>query len=142
RAHRRDVVSDSLFTIDAHRLVVTNTFAVGKPIDDGAVLRARDDRVSRWLAMHADAVQPLLEKVKKATDRKLDAFDAELASAAAQVPQWKREGKNAFEEHVDALQKRMEKAEEELKKSDKAAEAKKLRQKFERWLDDEKDLHL
>src|SRR5881394_2019577 len=94
RAHRRDIVTDSLFDLESHRLVVTNTFAVGKPIDDGAVLRAKDDRLVRWLAKHANAVQPLLDKMKRAADDKLDSIDAELASATAQLPQWKREGKD------------------------------------------------
>src|SRR5438067_1192195 len=37
--HRRDVVSDSLFAIDRHRLMVTNSFAVGSPSADGDVQR-------------------------------------------------------------------------------------------------------
>ena len=134
RAHRRAIVTDSLFSIERHRVVVSNTFAVGKPIDDGAVLRAKDDRFSRWLAKHADSVKPLIEKAKRLADEKLDAIDAELASATAKVPDWKRDGKDAFEKNVDALQKKVEKAEDDLKRSDKAAEAKKVREKFERWL--------
>ena len=134
RAHRRSVVTDSLFSVENRRVVVSNTFAVGKPIDDGAVLRVKDDRFSRWLAKHADSVKPLIEKVKRAADEKLDAIDAELTSAAAKVPDWKREGKGVFEKNVDALQKKVEKTEEDLKRSDKMAEAKKVREKFERWL--------
>ena len=134
RAHRRSVVTDSLFAVENRRVAVSNTFAVGKPIDDGAVLRVKDDRFSRWLAKHADSVKPLIEKVKRAADEKLDALDAELASASAKVPDWKREGKGAFEKHVDALQKKIEKTEKDLERSDKMAEAKKVREKFERWL--------
>jgi hypothetical protein len=98
------------------------------------VVRVKDDRFSRWLAKHADSVKPLIEKVKRAADEKFDAIDAELASAAAKVPGWKREGKGAFDRNVDALKKKIEKAEDDLKRSDKTAEAKKLREKFERWL--------
>src|SRR4051812_14395306 len=54
-APRRDVVTDSLVAVDGHRVVVNNPFAVGKPINDGAVLQAKDDRFSRWLARHADS---------------------------------------------------------------------------------------
>ena len=68
RLHRRAVVTDSLFAIDDHRLLVTNTFAVGKPIDDGAVLRAKEDGLRTWLAKHAGSVKPLMEKVKRAAD--------------------------------------------------------------------------
>ena len=63
RAHRRDIVTDSLFSVENRRIVVNNTFAIGKPIDDGAVLRAKDDRFSRWLAKHANAVKPFVENL-------------------------------------------------------------------------------
>jgi ABC-type transporter Mla subunit MlaD len=134
RDHRRDIVTDSLLTVDDRRLVVNNTFAVGKPIDDGAVLHVKDDRFSRWLAKHANAVQPLVEKVKRAADEKLDAIDAELASATAKVPDWKREGKDVFDKNIGELKTKIDKAEDDLKRSDKLAEAKKLREKFDRWL--------
>ena len=136
RAHRRSIVTDSLFAVDGRRLIVTNTFAVGKPIDDGAVLRAKDDRLSRWLAKHANSVQPLVEKVKRAADQKLDAIDRELASATTKAPEWKREGKGVFQKNVDALAKKIEKTEEDLKRSDQTAEARRLREKFERWLEE------
>src|SRR5437763_5836963 len=66
RERRRDVVSDSLFAIDRHRLLVTSSFAVGSPIADGSVLPAHNDGVSSWLARHAPAVQPLIAKVERA----------------------------------------------------------------------------
>jgi len=134
RAHRREVVTDSLFSVENHRLVVTNTVAIGNPIEDGAVLRAKADRLSRWLARHADSVQPLLEKVKRAADRKFDSFDAELAAATAQVPQWKRDGQKAFDQHVGELRKHVKTMEDDLERSDKVAEAKRLQEKFEHWL--------
>jgi hypothetical protein len=75
RDHRRAIVSDSLFAVDGRQLVVNNTFAVGIPIDDGAVLRARDSRVAQWLARHGGKVAPLLAKAKETTDEKLDTLD-------------------------------------------------------------------
>jgi len=134
RRHSRDVVTDSLFAVDDHRLVVTNTFAVGKPIADGAVLRAKEDRLRTWLARHAGSVTPLLEKVKHAADAKFESLDKELASATAKLPEWKSEGKDSFDKHLADLKKKMAKAEADLKGSNKTAEAKKLRDKFERWL--------
>jgi len=134
RAHRRSVVTDSLFSVENRRVVVSNTFAVGKPIDDGAVLRVKDDRFSRWLAKHADSVKPLIEKVKRAADEKLDAIDGELASASAKVPDWKREGQGAFEKNVAALQKKIEKTEKDLERSKRFEDAEQLRKRFERWL--------
>jgi ABC-type transporter Mla subunit MlaD len=134
REHRRDVVTDSLFSVENRRIVVNNTFAIGKPIEEGAVLRAKDDRFSRWLAKHAGAVKPFVEKVKRAADEKFDSIDAELTSAMAKAPQWKREGKDVFDRNLDELQKKIEKTSKDLENSDKTAEARKLREKFEKWL--------
>src|SRR5258708_2866186 len=75
REHRRDVVSDSMFAIGRHSVVVTNTFAVGSPVADGAVLRVRTDGVRSWLAKHAGSIQPLIAKVKHAADQKIDQLD-------------------------------------------------------------------
>ena len=134
RRHRRAIVTDSMFTVDDRRIVVNNTFAIGKPIEDGAVLRVKDDRFSRWLAKNAAAVQPFVDKLKRAADEQLDSLDKELASASAKMPEWKREGKESFDKHVEELKKKIEKAEKDLEKTDHKAEARKLRQKFDRWL--------
>jgi len=134
RAHRRDVVTDSFFSVENHRVMVSNTFAVGKPVEDGAVLHVKEDRLGGWLARHAGAVKPLIEKFKRAADENLDALDAELASATAKVPDWKKQGKDVFDKNVGALEKKLEQTEDELKRSDQAAEAKKLREKFDRWV--------
>jgi hypothetical protein len=68
RMHRRSVLTDSLFAIDHDQLVVSNTFAVGRPIDDGALLEAKEDRVSRWLAKHGGAVEPFVNNVRARAD--------------------------------------------------------------------------
>ena len=73
RNHRTAIVDDSLFSIESHRLVVTNTIAVGKPVEDGAILYAKEDKVSRWLAKHGSAVAPAIDKLKKKADAGLDA---------------------------------------------------------------------
>jgi hypothetical protein len=112
RDHRRSVVSDSLFSVDGHRLLVNNTVALGTPIDDGALLRARDGGFAQWLARHGDPLAPLLAKAKSATDAKVDDADRKIAEARASVA----------------------KMEEELKKSNRLDEAKALRERFDRWV--------
>ena len=72
RTHRRSVLTDSLFVIDHDQLIVANTFAVGRPIDDGALLEAKEDRVSRWLAKHGSAVEPLVNSVRARADELID----------------------------------------------------------------------
>jgi preprotein translocase subunit YajC len=141
REHRRDVVSDSLFAIDGHRIVVTNTFAAGSPIADGAVLRARTDRVSSWLARHAAAVQPLIAKVKRAADDQIDKLDEkhiddELAALKSKVPGWKAEGADALDHRLGEVKSRVARIEDDLRRSNRAAEARKLKEKFDKWLDE------
>jgi len=89
RAHPRAIVTDSLFSAERHRLVVTNTIAVGKPIEDGAIIYAKEDRISRWLARHGASVAPALSKLKKKADEQLDA--AKQTSWREKVKAWWRE---------------------------------------------------
>lgn len=141
RDHRRAIVSDSLFAIDGHDLIVTNTFAVGTPVEDGAVLKAREDKVTSWLAKHAAAVAPLVEKIKRAADERLDDVDADHIDAALdrwkdEVPEWKKEGSDAVDKKVDAISKRVKQIEADLSRSNRAGEARALKEKFQRWLDE------
>jgi hypothetical protein len=141
REHRRDVVGDSMFAINGRKVVVTNTFAVGSPIADGAVLRARTDRVSTWLARHGAAVQPFIAKIKQAADQEIDKLDEkhlddELASLKSKVPEWKAEGADALDHHLDRIRVRVEKIEDDLRHSNRAGEARKLKEKFDKWLDE------
>jgi len=141
REHRRDLVSDSMFAIGKHRVIVTNTFAVGSPVADGAVLRARTDRLSTWLAKHAKSVQPLIAKVKRAADENIDKLDekhldAELASLKGKVPDWKAEGSDALDQRLAAVKSRVAKIEDDLRRSNRAEEARKVKEKFEKWLDE------
>ena len=72
RAHPRAILADSLFVVDHNQLIVTNTFAVGRPIDDGALLEAKEDRVSRWLAKHGGTVEPFVDNVRARADQLID----------------------------------------------------------------------
>lgn len=69
RDHRRAIVADSLFSIDDHKLVVMNAFAVGAPVENGAVIQAKEDSVSRWLAKNGGKVEPLVDKLKEKADQ-------------------------------------------------------------------------
>lgn len=141
REHRRDVVGDSLLAIEGRKVVVTNTFAVGSPIADGAVLRARTDRVSMWLAKHGGAVQPFIAKIKQSADQEIDKLDEkhiddELASLKSKIPEWKEEGTDALDHHLGRIRARAEKIEDDLRRSNRAGEARKIKEKFDKWLDE------
>jgi hypothetical protein len=135
RDHRRSIVSDSMFTIDHHSLLVSNTFAVGRPVDDGTILNAREDRVTRWLAKHGGAVKPYLDAARAKAD---EWIDRDFDDWSAKVPEWKREGSDSFERHLDDVKRRVSKAEDDLRKNNHDDEARKLKEKFDRWLEEAK----
>lgn len=133
--HRRAIVTDSMFTIDHRSLVVANTFAVGRPVDDGAILNAREDGVSRWLAKHGGAVKPYLDAARAKADQWID---DDFDSWTAKLPEWKREGSGSLERHVEEVKARVAKAEESLKSLNRLEDAKKLKDKLNRWLEEAK----
>jgi hypothetical protein len=96
RSHRRAILTDSLFAIDHDQLVVTNTFAVGRPIDDGALLEAKEDRVSRWLAKHGSAVEPFVNNVRARADELIDK-NSDAAKNTAQ--KWKERVDRSLRRH-------------------------------------------
>jgi len=131
RDHRRAIVTDSLFSIEHGQLVVTNTVAVGRPIDDNVVLYAREDRLSRWLAKHGGFIDRLRQK----TDA---AFDDQFAQWSADVPKWKSEGSASFDKHLAEAKARVAKIEDDLRKSKRVDEANAVKEKFEHWLEEVK----
>lgn len=132
--HRRAIVSDSLFAIEGHRLMVTNTFAVGQPVADGAVLQPRDDRTTRWLAAHGGALQPLVGRIKGSADQTIDSLDGEVARAKAELPAWKRDVPGAVEEQVAVMRSRLRGVGRDLQRSPRVAQANTLRSRIERWI--------
>jgi hypothetical protein len=141
RDHRRAIVTDSLFSIEPHQLVVTNAVAVGAPIADGAIVYAKEDRVSSWLAKHGRSVQPFLNKLKKATDEHLDSlttenFDDELEEWKAKLPEWKKEGGATVDRRVAELEARVQILTRRLERANRADEARQLKERFQTWLND------
>ena len=133
RAHRRAIVTDSLFAVDHDSLVVTNAFAVGAPVEDGALLHAKEDRVSRWLARHGKAVGSVVQKARERAD---ELIDHDFDEWTAKVPGWKREGSDAFARHLAEAKQQVEKAEADLRSRNRAEEARKLKERFEKWMDE------
>jgi ABC-type transporter Mla subunit MlaD len=85
REHRRAIVADSLFAIDDRSLIVTNAFAVGAPVENGAVLQAKDDKVSRWLAKNGAKVEPFVAKLKDSTDHGIETAREKLKDELQKV---------------------------------------------------------
>jgi hypothetical protein len=135
RDHRRSIVSDSLFSVEHRALVVSNTFAIGGPVEDGAILHPHQDRLSKWLAKHGGAIKPYLDSARAKAD---EWIDKDFDSWTAKIPEWKKEGSGAFERHLDEVKQRVTRAEDDLRKSNRTDEARKLKEKFDRWLNEAK----
>jgi len=99
REHRRAIVSDSLFVIDEHQLVVMNAFAVGAPVENGAMLTAKEDRLSRWLAKNGSKVEPLMETLKEKADKGVETVRTSSSDEAQKL-------KDKVDSWVDKVRKK------------------------------------
>jgi hypothetical protein len=52
------------------------------------------------------------------------------------VPDWKAEGADALDHRLGAMKSRVAKIEDDLRRSNKSEEARKVKEKFEKWLDE------
>lgn len=135
RENRRAILTDSLFDRRKHELVVTNTFAIGSPVENGAVLEAKDDRVNRWLAKSGAAVAPYVAQLREKADRLID---RQFAEWSAKAPDWKKEGKASFERHVAEARRKVDDAVNDLEAKKNFDEARRLKERFARWVEETK----
>jgi hypothetical protein len=142
RDHRRELVSDSLFQVEGEAphasLVINNAIAVGSPVEDGAVLHPRTDRVTQWLARHGSAVAPLLSGLRRRADDVIDryragSFDRQLDDWKKRAPEWKSEGKAALDRNLSEARRKVDALESDLRRHGRGDEAEKLKQKFDAW---------
>jgi hypothetical protein len=129
--HRRDLVSDSMVTVEGGSVVVSNTFAVGRPVDDGAILSPRQDRITTWLTRHGGAVKPYLDAARMRADA---AIDGDFEGWTQSVPSWRREGQQAFQRHLREVNGQVTRAEARLRSLNRSGEARKLKERFDQWL--------
>ncbi|HKO03005.1 MAG TPA: hypothetical protein VJ032_15000, partial [Thermoanaerobaculia bacterium] len=84
---------------------------------------------------------PLIDKLKNATDEKLDSltadnFDEKLAEWKAEVPQWKKEGSASVDRRVAELEARVGVMTRQLERANRAEEARRLKERFRTWLNE------
>ena len=60
--------------------------------------------------------------------------DHDIESWNEKVPEWKREGSASFDKHLDELKKKVDATTKSMTDSNHADEARKLKDKFNRWL--------
>lgn len=140
---RKRLQTDSLYEVlgspPRARLEVRSMLAIGKPLADGAVVYAREDRIGNWIAKQKAAVAPLIEKITRSADdlkRKYEAgeFDRELETWKKKLPEWEKEGGAAFSRNVEELKRRVARVEAELRAQNRKDDADSLRSRFDKWL--------
>jgi hypothetical protein len=140
--HRKELMRDSLFSIeeegDGARLEVINSVAVGPPLADGAVVYARDDRVSRWIAKHGDELGAALGKLKGQAGKLIEKYESgelqdELERYKRQAPEWRRQGDEVLRRNLGNIEKKVDDMEKALREHNRVKEADELRRRFEEW---------
>ena len=140
--HRGELLRDSLFSVEESngesRVEVVNTLAVGSPLPDGAVIYARDDKVSRWLARHGREVGEVLGKLEGKAKKLKDDYESgrlqeEFERYKQQVPEWKKQGEDVLRRNVEKVEEKVETMEKVLRENGRVKEADELRRRFEQW---------
>lgn len=144
-AYRKQLQTDSSYELLGAppnvRVEVKSMLAIGKPLADGAVVYAREDKLKNWLEKQKASVAPFLERLSRSADdlkRKYEAgeFDRELEKWKKKVPEWEKEGGAALSKHVEEIRKKVAGVEAELRQQNRGADADSLRRRFEGWLEE------
>lgn len=142
KEHRGEMMRDSLFSIEEAggeaRLEVINSVAVGALLPDGAVVYARDDKLSRWLAKHGSEVGAVLGKLEGKARKLMDDYESgklesEIERYKQQVPEWRRQGEDVLRRNMGKAEEKVEAMEKVLRDNDRVKEADELRRRFEEW---------
>lgn len=141
KKHRGDVLTDSLFEIggDPAAIRIVNSIAVGAPVQSGAVIIAKRDRLTRFLAHGGEKLQPHIDMVRKKAEEWVADFDngkfrRQFDEWKAKTPEWKRQGKATFERNVGEMKEQVDALEKSLRSASRNAEADRLRREFDDWV--------
>lgn len=141
KEHRGDVLTDSLFEIsgDPAAIRVVNSIAVGAPVGNGAVIIAKRDRLTTFLAQGGEKLQPHIERARKKAGEWIAEFDngefqKQFDEWKAKSPEWKKQGKETFEKNVDEMKEQVEALEKSLRSASRNVEADKIRRDFDDWV--------
>lgn len=141
--HRSALRSDSLVRVvrtgPRPQVEVDSNFAVGRPLENGAVLRARDHDLARWLDKGKDAVTPAARRMRDSAVAWIERtgtekIDREIDDWKRRVPEWKQEGREAFAVRVAAAKKKSEEWEASLRSAGRNSDADRVRQRVTEWL--------
>lgn len=141
--HRGRVFTDSAFEIsgDPAEVRVLSAISVGTPLENGAVVVARSDKVTKFLAKGGEKLAPHVAAAKKKALEMISEYDAEmfrdqLDEWSKRVPEWKAEGEDTLKKNVAELDETVSEIESALRKIKRDAEADKIRKAFDDWVKD------
>jgi hypothetical protein len=139
--HRGDVLTDSLFEVggDPAAIRIVNSIAVGAPVQNGAVIIAKRDRLTTFLAHGGEKLQPHIDMVRKKAEEWVADFDngkfqRQLDEWKARAPEWKKQGKETFDRNVGEMKEQVDELEKSLRSASRNAEADRLRREFDDWV--------
>lgn len=144
-SYRKQLQTDSSYELIGDspnvRVEVKSMLAIGKPLADGAVVYARQDKLKNWLEKQTASIGPLLDRLSRGADdlkRKYEAgeFERELEKWKKKLPEWEKEGGAALSKNVEEIRKKVARAEAELRQQNRTADADSLRRRFDRWLEE------
>jgi hypothetical protein len=139
--HRGDFLTDSIFEItgDPAYIRVVNSIAVGAPINDGAVIIAERDRMTKFLAHGGEKLQPHIDDARRKAEEWIADFDngsfqRQFDDWKAKAPEWKKSGRETFDENVGDMKRKVDELERSLRSASRNADADKLRREFDDWV--------
>ena len=146
------IAVDEGFTIEGLGVVEKNFLGTGttlgwvrredlESLENGAVVVARKDRISRLLAKGGEKLAPHLAAVKEKAIEVIGEYDVEmfksqLAEWEKQVPEWKEQGRDVLADNVADLEHTVDEIESALRKVSRDVEADKIRDAFDNWVED------
>jgi len=143
REHRNRIFTDSSFEIGGTpaEVRILSTISVGPPVENGAVIVARADKVSKFIAKGSEKLAPHIAAAKEKALEMISEYDAEmfreqLDEWKERVPEWKAQGADTFKRNVAELDETVDEIEAALRKISRDAEADKIRKAFDDWVKD------
>ena len=143
---RNALRSDSLIRLGRRDerpvLIIDSNFAVGRPVEDGAVVHGRDSSVAQVLERTGRRLVPVAKNLEENAASLIrrhrddgEDIDRDIDEWKAKLPAWKKEGADSLSRHLDEAEKRVGEAEAALRREGRELDARKLHHRFSSWVD-------
>ena len=139
-ARRADVRADSVWRVERDAgvavLVIDNRVAVGRPVEDGAVLRGGDDPAGRWMERGREWLGRIGSEVERlGSEADTSGIEAQFDEWTARIPEWKSRGEQALDGARAQIEPRMRDLERRLREAGRTEDADRVRRRLDEWLE-------